>query len=74
MIPNTPFLLWQKDRELQALIGQQPSSFIALATHSVHGISLKADAEALEKGCKVKAHVSEQITGRKKDLLEKNFF
>ena len=49
MIPNKLFLLWQKHRELQGQIGQQPSSFIALATHSVHGISLKADSEALEK-------------------------
>ena len=49
MIPNKLFLSWQKHRELQGLIGQQPSSFIALATHSMHGISLKADAEALEK-------------------------
>ena len=49
MIPNKLFPLWQKYRELQGQIGQQPSSFIALATYSVHGISLKADAEALEK-------------------------
>ena len=49
VIPNKLFLLWQKHRELQNQLGQQPSKLVALASHSVHGITLKLDASALEK-------------------------